>query len=181
MNYFKKMNKKAETLKKKIVTAGELFIAGALLTTGGNMVDSLSGDSSSPQISACEVNWIEDKTKALIEFKTNQHDSDSSSWGVICYVLIGLGMVLLAIPTIRLIRWIRASCGGINGSHTTDEEEYKETREPVVIKNLVKYSPTSEDRVRLEYDSQLMPSMSKRQEQLEQEMRANTRDPTECD
>ena len=55
MNYFKKMKKKAkgkkaETLRKKIVTAGELFIAGALLTAGGNMVDSLSEDSSSPQI-----------------------------------------------------------------------------------------------------------------------------------
>ena len=53
MNYFKKMKKKvkgkkAETLKKKIVTAGELFIVGALLTAGGNMVDSLSGGSSSP-------------------------------------------------------------------------------------------------------------------------------------
>ena len=40
MNYFKKMKKKvkgkkAETLRKKIVTAGELFIAGALLTMGG--------------------------------------------------------------------------------------------------------------------------------------------------
>ena len=61
MNYFKKMKKKvkgkkAEALKKKIVTAGELFIAGALLTVGGNLVDSLSEDSSSPQISAGEVN-----------------------------------------------------------------------------------------------------------------------------
>ena len=165
MNYFKKMKKKtkgkkAEALKKKIVTAGELFIAGALLTAGGNMVDSLSEDSSSPQISAGEVNWIEDKTKALIEFKTNQHDSNSSTWGVIGYVLIGLGMVLLAIPTIRLIHWIRISCGDGNGSHTTEEEESEETREPVVIKNSVKYSPTSEDRVRLEYDSQPIRSMS---------------------
>ena len=59
MNYFKKMKKKAkgkkaETLRKKIMTAGELFIARALLTittlltAGGNMVDSLSEDSSSP-------------------------------------------------------------------------------------------------------------------------------------
>ena len=145
------------------------------------MVDSLSDDSSSPKISAGEVNWIEDKTKGLIEFKTNQHNSDSSSWGVIGYVLIGLGMVLLAIPTIRLIRWIRTSCGGGNGSHTTDEEESEETREPVIIKNSVKYSPTSEDRVKLKYDSQPIQSMSKRQEQLEQDMRINTRDPTECD
>ena len=186
MNYFKKLKKKvkgkkAETLQKKNVTTGELFIAGALLTTGGNMVNSLSGDSSSPQISAGEVNWIEDKTKALIEFKTNQHDSTSSSWGVIGYVLIGLGMVLVAIPTIRLIKWIRASCGGGNEGHKPDEEKYKETKKPVVIRNSVKYSPTSEDRVRLEYDSQPMPSMSKRQEMLEQETRTNTRDPTECD
>ena len=145
------------------------------------MVDSLSEDSTSPQISAGEVNWIEDKTKVLIEIKTNQHNSDSSSWGVIGYVLIGLGMVLLAIPAIRLIQWIRKSCGGGNGSHTTKEEESEETREPVVINNSVKYSPTSEDRVRLKCDSQPMPSMSKRQEQLEQDMRVNTRDPTECD
>ena len=181
MNYFTKLKKKAkgkkaETLKKKIVTAGELFIAGALLTAGGNMVDSLSGDSSSPQISAGEVNWIEDKTKALIEFKTNQHDSTSSSWGVIGYVLIGLGMVLVAIPTIRLIKWIRASCGGGNEGHTHKEEEYKE---PTTMRNSVKYYPNSEDR--LKYDSQPMPSMSKRQEMLEQETRTNTRDPTECD
>ena len=57
----KKMKgKKAKALKKKIITAGEIFIAGALLTAGGNMVDNLSEDSSSPQISAGEVNWIQD-------------------------------------------------------------------------------------------------------------------------
>ena len=118
------------------------------------------------------------QTKVLIEFKTNQHDLTSSSWGVIGYVLIGLGMVLVAIPTIRLIRWIKASCGGGNEGHTHKEEEYKE---PTTIRNSVKYCPNSEDRVRLEYDSQPMPSMSKRQEMLEQETRTNTRDPTECD
>ena len=74
MNFIMKLRKKAKgkkakTVKKKIVTAGELFIAGVLLTAGGNMVNSLSGDSSLPQISAGEVNWIEDKTKVLIEFK----------------------------------------------------------------------------------------------------------------
>ena len=100
---------------------------------------------------------------------------------MIGYVLIGLGMILVAIPTIRLIKWIRASCGGGNEGHTHEEEEYKETKEPATIRNSVKYCPNSEDRVRLEYDSQPMPSMSKRQEMLEQETRANTRDPTECD
>ena len=85
MNFITKLKKKAKgkkakTVKKKLVTAGEMFIAGSLLTAGGNRVDSISGDdSSSPQISAGEVNWIEDKTKALFEIKTNQHDSKSSS------------------------------------------------------------------------------------------------------
>ena len=89
MNFITKLKKKskgkkAKIVKKKLVTAGELFIAGGLLTAGGNLVDSISGDdSSSPQISTGEVNLIEDKTKALFEIKTNQHDSSSSffPWG----------------------------------------------------------------------------------------------------
>ena len=85
-------------------------------------------------------------------------------------------MILVAIPTIRLIRWIKASCGGENYGHTHMEEDFKET---TTTRNSVKYYPNSEDR--LEYDSQPMPSMSKRQEMLEQETRTNTRDPTECD
>ena len=182
MNFITKLKKKAKgkkakTVKKKLVTAGELFIAGGLLTAGGNLVDSISGDdSSSPQISAGEVNWIEDKTKALFEIKTNQHNSTSSSWGIIGYVLIGLGMILVTIPTIRLIRWIKASCGGRNDSHKRKERDFEE---PTTARNSVKYYPNSEER--LEYDSQPMPSMSKRQMMLEQETRTNTRDPTECD
>ena len=176
MNFITKLKKKAKgkkakTVKKKLVTAG------GLLTAGGNLVNSISGDdSSSPQISAGEVNWIEDKTKALFEIKTNQHDSTYSSWGIIGYILIGLGMILVAIPTIRLIRWIKASCGGGNEGHTHEEEDFKE---PTTMRNSVKYYPNSEER--LKYDSQPMPSMSKRQEMLEQETRTNTRDPTECD
>ena len=78
MNLYTKMKekmkgKKTKALKKKIVTVGEIFITGALLTAGGNMVNNLSEDSS-PQISAGEVNWIQDQGKALIEFKTNQRD-----------------------------------------------------------------------------------------------------------
>ena len=64
MNFYKNMkkkskSKKAKNFKKKLVTAGELFIAGGLLTAGGNLVDSITGeDSSSTQISAGEVNWV---------------------------------------------------------------------------------------------------------------------------
>ena len=64
MNLYTKMKKKmkgkkTKALKKKIITAGEIFVAGALLTAGGNMVDNLSEDSS-PKISGSEVNWIQD-------------------------------------------------------------------------------------------------------------------------
>ena len=117
MNVVTKMRKKMKwkemkALKKKIITAGEIFIAGALLTAGGNMVDNLSEDPSSPQISAGEVNWIQDQGKALIEFKTNQRDSGFSTWGATGYIMIGLGMILLAIPTIKFIQWIKKSCRG---------------------------------------------------------------------
>ena len=177
MNFITKLRKKAKRkkvkqVKKKLVTAGELFIAGGLLTAGGNLIDSISGDdSSSPQISAGEVNWIEDKTKALFEIKTNQHYSISSHWGIIGYVLLGLGMILVAIPTIRLIRWIKASCGGGNDNYTHEE---KDLEEPTTVRNSVKYYPDSEER--LEYDSQTMPSMSQGQMMLDQETRTNIKD-----
>ena len=164
MNFITKLKKKAKgkkakTVKKKLVTAGELFIAGGLLTAGGNLVDSISGDdSSSPQISAGEVNWIEDKTKALFEIKTNQHNFTSSSWGIIGYVLLGLGMILVAIPAIRLIRWIKASCGGGNDSNNHEERDFEEW---TTARNSVKYHPDPEER--LEYgSSQPMPSMLQR-------------------
>ena len=145
------------------------------------MVDNLSEDSSSPQISAGKVNWIQDQGKALIEFKTNQHDSGFSSWGATGYITIGLGIFLLAIPTIRLIQWIKKSCGGGNGSHTTNEEDSQDNREPVVIHNSVKYCPSSEDTVRTDYDSKPTPSMKKLQDQLEHEIRILSRDSRKCE
>ena len=78
MNFYTKLkkkskSKKAKTLKKKLVTVGELFVTGGLLTAGGNLVDSITGeDSSSTQISAGEVNWVNYQTRALFEIKTNQ-------------------------------------------------------------------------------------------------------------
>ena len=144
MNFYTKLKKKskgkkAKTFKKKLVTASELFIAGGLLTAGGNLVDSITGeDSSSTQISAGEVNWVNDQTRALIEVKTNQGDSISSfPWGILGYILLGLGMTLMAIPAIRLIRWIRTSCGGGNDSIHED----KDIEEPTTTRNSMKYHP----------------------------------------
>ena len=121
------------------------FIAGGLLTAGGNLVDSITGeDSSSTQISAGEVNWVEDKTRALFEIKTNQRDSTSSlPLGILGYILLGLGMTLMAIPAIRLIRWIKASCGGGNDSN----HEERDFEEPTTARNSVKYHPDPEERL----------------------------------
>ena len=115
----KSKSKKAKTIKKKLVTASEIFLAGGLLTAGGNLVDSITGeDSSSTQISAGEVNWVNDQTRSLFEIKTNQRDTTSAfPWGILGYILLGLGMTLLAIPAIRLLRWIRVSCMGGKWQH----------------------------------------------------------------
>ena len=85
-------------------------------------------------------------------------------------------MVLLAIPTIKFIQWIKKSYGGGSGTHTTDEEESKDNIEPVIRYNLVKYSPSSEDTVRTAYDSKPTTSMAKLQDQLEHEIRIQSRD-----
>ena len=90
--------------------------------------------------------------------------------------MLALGMILLAIPTIKFIQWIKRSCGGGSGTHTTNEEESKDNREPVVIHNLVKYCPSSEDTMRTYYDSKPTTSMAKLQDQLEHEIRIQSRE-----
>ena len=177
MNFFTKMKnkkkgKKTKAAKKKLMTAGELFIAGGLWTAGGNIVDSITEDSSATQISANEVNYVEDKTKALLEIKTNQRDLISTfPWYILGYILLGLGLILMAIPALRLIRWIRASCG--SGNDSVQEEENIE--EPSTKVNQVKYCPDPE---RLKYKAcQPIPSLSQRMKMLEQEARSDIKDP----
>ena len=165
MNFFKgrkkKKGKTTKQVKKKIVTAGELFIAGGLWTAGGNIVDAITEDSSATQISANEVNYVEDKTKALLEIKTNQRDSISQfPWYILGYILLGLGMILMAIPALRLLRWIRASCG----SGSLQEEE--NTKEPSV-----KYHPDHEDK--LEFGHTPKTSLSQKMKMLEQEAKTS--------
>ena len=172
MNFFKmkkkKKGKKTKAVKKKLVTAGELFIAGGLWTAGGNIVDAITEDSSATQISANEVNYVEDKTKALLEIKTNQRDSISTfPWYILGYILLGLGMILMAIPALRLLRWIRASCGSGNDSL----QEKENTEEPSATMNKVKYHPDHEDK--LEFGHTLKASLSQKKKMLEQEAKTS--------
>ena len=178
MNFFTKMKKKkkgkkTKAAKKKLVTAGELFIAGGLWTAGGNIVDAITEDSSATQISANEVNYVEDKTKALLEIKTNQRDSISTfPWYILGYILLGLGMILMAIPALRLLRWIRASCGSGNDSL----QEKENTEEPSATMNKVKYHPDPEDKLEFGH-SQPKTSLSQKMKMLEQEAKLSMENP----
>ena len=125
------------------MTAAELVAASALLTAGGNMVDKLSEDSA-PQITASEVTWNQDQGKALFEIKTVQRDSGLSGWGIGGYIVLALGMIILAIPAIKAIQWIRKSCGGRTRTHSIDKEEAEDKLEPIRKYNSVKYTPSSE-------------------------------------
>ena len=165
MNFFKgrkkKRGKKTKQVKKKIVTAGELFIAGGLWTAGGNIVDAITEDSSATQIQANEVNYVEDKTKALLEIKTNQRDSISQfPWYILGYILLGLGGILLAIPALRLLRWIRASCG--SSSHK-DEDNSKTTA--------VNHHPDHDEE--LDFGQSPKASLSQKMKMLEQEAKTS--------
>ena len=169
----KKKGKKTRAAKKKLVTAGELFIAGGLWTAGGNIVDAITEDSSATQISANKVNYVEDKTKALLEIKTNQRDSISTfPWYILGYILLGLGMILMAIPALRLLRWIRASCGSGNDSL----QEKENTEEPSANVNQVKYRPDHEDKLKFGH-CQPKTSLSQKMKKLEQEAKLSIENP----
>ena len=104
---------------------------------------------------------MEDKTKALLEIKTNQRDSISQfPWYILGYILLGLRMILMAIPALRLLRWIRASCGS---SSLQEEDNSKETS--------VKYHPDHDDK--LEFGHTPKASLSQKMKMLEQEAKTS--------
>ena len=114
--------------------------------------------------------WTQDQGKALFKIKTVQRDSGLSGWGVSRYIMLALGMILLVIPAIKAIQWIRRSCGGGSRTHSINEEEAEDKIEPIVRYNSVKYSLSSEETVRTDYDSKPSRSMAKLQDKLEHEI-----------
>ena len=115
----KKLQKNKKILKKKAVTAVELVATGALLTAGGNIVDKLSEDTA-PQISASEVTWNQDQGTALFKIETVQRDSGTSNWEIGGYIMLALGMIILAIPAIKAIKWVIKSCGDRTRTYSLD-------------------------------------------------------------
>ena len=141
------------------------------------MVDKLSEDSS-PKITGSKVTWTQDQGKALFEIKTVQRDSGLSGWGVSGYIMLALGMILLAIPAIKAIQWIKRSCGGRTRNHPIDEEEAEDKLDSIGKYNSVKYTPSSEGTEKTDYDSKPSISMAKLQDKLEHEISILSREYT---
>ena len=179
MNLYSKMKKKLQKnkkiIKKKIVTAAELVATGALLTAGGNMVDKLSEDSA-PQITASEVMWNQDQGKALFEIKTVQRDSGISGWGIGGYIVLALGMIILAFPAIKAIKWIIKSCGDRTRTYSIDKKEVEDKKKLIGKYNAVMYTPSSVETEATGYDPKPSTSMAMLQDKLEQEISVLTRE-----
>ena len=172
----KKWQKNKKIIKKKVVTATELFAAGALLTAGGNMVDKLSEDSS-PHITASEVTWNQDQGKALFEIKTVQRDSRISGWGISGYIMLALGMIILAFPMIKALKWFIKSCGDRNGAHSINDEEIEDKHNPTEKYSAIIYTPASKETEDTGHDSKPSSSMKMLQDKLEQEISVPTKEP----
>ena len=179
MNLYSKMKKKFQKnkkiLKKKIVMAAELVAARALLMAGGNMVDKLSEDTA-PQISASEVTWNQDQGTALFEIKTVQKDSGISNWAIGGYVVLALGMIILAIPAIKVIKWIIKSCGDRTRTYSIDEEEVENKKKPIGKYSAVMYTPSSVETEATGYNFKSSTSMTMLQDKLEQEISVLTKE-----
>ena len=80
-NIKKRLQKNKKVLKKKAVTAIELFTTDGLLTGGSRIMEKLTEDSA-PQISTSEVTYNSDQGMALIMFETVQGDLRISNWEI---------------------------------------------------------------------------------------------------
>ena len=170
----KKLKKNKKNIKKKVVTTAKIFAAGALLTAGRNMVDKISEDNT-PEISASEVTWNQDQGASLFKIETLQRDSGTSSLVIGGYIMLALGMILLALPALRAIKWVIKSCGGHTRTHSLDEEESEDKKER---KTEGKYKtvvytpspPTPAENQERDDDSIPSTSMARFQDKLENEI-----------
>ena len=171
----KKWQKNKKTIKKKIFRAIEVFVAGTLLTAGGNMVDTLSEDSS-PHITASEVTWTQDQGKALFEIKTVQRDSRISGWGISGYIMLALGMIILAFPMMKALKWFLKSCEKRNGTNSINDKEIEGRYNPTEKYSAVIYTPASKETEDTGHGSKPSTSMNMLQDKLEQEISVLTKE-----
>ena len=77
--------------------------------------------------------------------------------------MLALGMILLAIPAIKAIQWIKKSCGGGTRTDSMEEEEAEDNLEPIGKYNSVKYTPSSGKTEKTDYNSKPSTIMAKLQ------------------
>ena len=154
------------------MTAAELLAAGALLTAGSTIVEKISKDSA-PQITVSEITWNQDQGTALIKFETVQGDSRMSNWEICGWTVSALGIVILAIPTIRAINRVIKACGDHTKKYSLDKKHSKDQkdRETEGKYKAVSYTPQS---LAEHKDTNFYPkptnSMARFQEKLDNEI-----------
>ena len=71
---------------------------------------------------------------------------------------------------IKAIQWIKKNYGGGTPTHSMEEEEAEDNLEPIGKYNSVKYTPSSEETEKTDYDSKPSTSMAKLEDKLEHEI-----------
>ena len=65
----------------------------------------------------------------MFKIETVQRDSGIFNWEIGGYIVLALGMIILAIPVINAIKWTVKSCGDCTRTYSNDEEEIEDKKE----------------------------------------------------
>ena len=109
---------------------------------------------------------------ALFKIETVQRDSGISNWEIGGYIMLALGMIILAIPAIRAIRWVIKSCGDRTRTYSLDEEESEDKKEQKTEGKYkaVVYTPSPAEHEDEDFDSKPTTTMARFQEKLDNEI-----------
>ena len=111
----------------------------------------------------------------MFEIKTVQRDSGISNWVIGGYIVLALGMIILAIPVIKAIQWIIKSCGDRTRTYSTDKEDVEDKKKPNGKYSAVMYTPSPVETYAAFYDSKPSTSIAQLQEKLENEINILTK------
>ena len=107
-----------------------------------------------------------------IKIETFQRDLGILNWEIGGYVMLALGMIILAIPAIKAIICIMKSCGDRTRTYSLDKEETKDKKEQKSKGKYkaVVYTPSPVENDATYYDSKPTTSMARFQEKLDNEI-----------
>ena len=93
--------------------------------------------------------------------------------------MLPLGMILLALPALRAIKWVIKSCGDRTRTHSLDDEESEENKESKTEGKYksVGYTPSPPSHAEERYDNSVpSTSMAKFQDKLENKISILTKE-----